>query len=189
MATPPAALHVGVLPVQVPTEHSDAMSGLRQRPSHGIWPVAHAGGPEDGAGEGEGEGETDPGTEQFAGDWSGSFNLYGRIDGAPEDMEFGCEAELDAQIDEDGSLTGDGSCELIRDREAAVILSGNIDGTGQVSGLLIIDAGVEFIEANMGGEASDEDSIDASLDATIVLRGGPAEGETAVLSGELNLGR
>ncbi len=101
-----------------------------------------------------GEDEVDePSIEDWEGDWVGGF----QIDGFGDNWFDGCEGDLELDVDDDGEVDGDGTCDY-GGRDYEVDFSGEINAEGELEGTLTIGfAYAGDVDCELTGAAEGED--------------------------------
>lgn len=156
-------------PAQVAgTIQGDGDSGLSVETDGGDGADGGSDGADGGA---DGTGGAQPSTADWAGGWSGGFDLVAGTGGEGGEEYFSCDGALALQADEAGNVTGDGSCEVEWVGTVSVALDGAFTAEGDLAGTLTVSAYGQEIPVDAIGGADDEDSVSAYLDGELELGG------------------
>ncbi len=125
----------------------------------------------DGSDGSDGTGGAQPSTADWAGGWTGGFDLVAGTGGEGGEEYFSCEGDMTLQADEAGNVTGDGSCEVEWVGTVSASLEGTFTAAGDLAGTLTVSAYGQEIPVEAIGGANDEDSVSAYLDGELELGG------------------
>jgi hypothetical protein len=136
-------------------------------------------------GEVEEEEEPEATIEDWEGDWVGTVTL----DAFGDDYFEGCEGELELDVDLDGGVDGDGSCEYGWSG-ADMEFEGEITPEGELTGTLTIDFQVAGeTPMDVSGETDGEDALSADFEGTYERSGWGGDGEVYDVTGSIDLER
>lgn len=138
----------------------------------------------DGSDGADGTEEIEASTADWAGSWTGGFDLVAGTGGEGGTEYFSCEGDLTLEADDDGVVTGDGGCEVDWVGTIAGEFAGTFTADGDLVGVFTVAAYGQTIPVDAVGGADDEDTVSAYLDGEL-----EAGGYALVIGGSIEVVR
>lgn len=117
----------------------------------------------------------EPEESPYAGDWYAWVTVSAEFEGGwggggGEDIS--CDGEMEVTVDEDGWLSGEGTCSLSGWAEASLWFEGQVDDDGEFEGMVVFASDwIGEAEVEVEGDAYGRDSISADGEGEMTIGG------------------